>query len=76
MNLVLIKDDSTIGAASLASKLSDPSLDLKKHFSTHALTTQLDHLYLKKIIKFNGKEVYNNSDCSDVNQNQKKVIEI
>ena len=55
MNLVLVNDDSTLGAALLASRVYDQSLNLHKQFEFASLTTKLDHFYLKNIIKYNGK---------------------
>lgn len=49
MNLVMINGDSSIGAAILASKIFDPSLDLLKYFDRRKLITKLDHFHIKQI---------------------------
>lgn len=52
LDLVVIKDDSTIGAALLASRLHDAKSDLSKHVNISNLKIRLDHVGIK----------HNNSD--------------
>lgn len=49
INLVVINDDSTVGAALLAARIADPSLNLRQHFDSQTLFNPLDHLHLKSL---------------------------
>jgi hypothetical protein len=50
LNLVVIKDNSSIGAAILASRIYDYDNELSKFVELNSFIHQLDHL----IIKFNN----------------------
>lgn len=58
MNLVIIEGDSTLGAAILASKLHDHSLDLSKYFDRKQLTSNLDHFYIKQFTGFSKSPLH------------------
>lgn len=49
LNLVMVKGDSTIGAAILAANVHDKDLNLGKNIDLNTLTCKLDHLHLKQL---------------------------
>ncbi len=69
MNLVLVNDDSTLGAALLASKFHDTELNLNQFFDQKSLSKQFDHFYLKEIFD-TEKESLNIDSSSNQARNE------
>jgi hypothetical protein len=66
LNLVVIKDNSSIGAAILASRIYDYQNELSKFVELSSFTQQLDHL----VIKLNNDLLDENLSSNSLNKSK------